>query len=167
MAQFLSLLLVLSFGLATQASNVIPVEKFQELTAQVVATGKATQGISGIYLTVADVHEIPQTDAHQADYISTIGGFDGQSNYHFARVELVAETWSLTKDNRWDIDQWLFAANVSGEVSYARHVHMVQTLNGTVLIHETVLSTPAEDSAQWDTQVNKWHARLVAPKPLN
>ena len=165
MTKFLSFILVLFVSLTSFAKATLPQLQFQELTKKVTEIGKATEGIAGIYLTVSDIANLPHANAHQADYISTIGGYDSSGKYHFARVELVSERWHRIEEGRWDIDQWLFAANVKGEVSFARHVHMVQTANGTVLIHETVPSEAAEEELQWDVQVNNWYTRLLVPKP--
>lgn len=169
MIKVISFVLILFVGLTSSftsfAKATLPQLQFQELTKKVVETGKSSEGYAGVYLTVTDIVSNPTTNSHQADYISTIGGYDSASNYHFARVELVSETWTRIEEGRWDINQWLFAANVKGEFSLARHVHMVQTANGTVLIHETVPSTPTEDELQWDLQVNKWYTLLLAPEP--
>lgn len=165
MIKFLSFILILFVGITSFARATMPQLQFQELTKIVVETGTASEGIAGIYLTVSDIANLPQAKVHKKDYISTIGGYDSSHNYHFARVEIVSERWHRIEEGRWDIDQWLFAANTKGQVSFARHVHMVQTANGTVLIHETVPSTPAEDELQWDFQVNKWYTRLLLPKP--
>jgi hypothetical protein len=165
MVQLFSFILILFVGITSFAKTTLTPQQFQDLTQKVVDTGKSSQGIAGIYLTVTDISNLPQANAHQADYISTIGGFDSSSNYHFARVEIVSEKWRRIEEGRWDIDQWLFAANTKGETSFVRHVHMVQTANGTVLIHETVPSETAEEELQWDFQLNKWYNRLLVPKP--
>lgn len=169
MIKFLSFILILFVGLTSfakaSAKAAMPQLQFQELTKKVVETGKASEGIAGIYLTVSDVVNLPESNSHQTDYISTIGGYDSSNHYHFARVEIVSERWHRIEEGRWDIDQWLFAANTRGEISFARHVHMVQTANGTVLIHETIPSETAEEQLQWDFQVNQWYTRLLAPKP--
>jgi hypothetical protein len=165
MIKYLSFILILFVGITSFARTTLPQQQFQELTKKVVETGKSSEGIAGIYLTVADVIEHPQANTQQRDYISTIGGYDRANKYHFARVEIVSERWHRIEEGRWDVDQWLFAANIKGEVSLARHVHMVQTANGTVLIHETVPSEVAEEVLQWDFQVNKWYTLLLTPKP--
>ncbi|MNK83781.1 hypothetical protein D3C87_1036070 [compost metagenome] len=170
MIKFLSFILVLFVGITSFAKATtmaaMPQQQFQELTKKVVETGKLNEGIAGIYLTVANIEDLPESSSHQADYISTIGGYDSASKYHFTRVEIVSERWHRIEEGRWDIDQWLFAANTKGEISFARHVHMVQTANGTVLIHETVPSETAQEELQWDIQVNKWYTRLLVPKPI-
>lgn len=166
MTQFLSFILILFVGITSFAQTAMPQQQFQELTKKVVALGKESDRAAGTYLTVSDIFNLPQANAHQADYISTVGGFDSSRNYHFARVEIISEKWHRTQADRWDIDQWLFTASAKGEISFGRHVHMVQTANGTVVIHETIPSELTEEELQWNQQVNQWYLRLMAPKPV-
>ena len=167
MTQFVSFILISFVGITSFARTTMPQQQFQELTRKVVETGTATQVVGSVYLTVSEISNLPDANSHQADYVSTIGNYDKTGVYHFNRVEIVSEKWHRTEDGRWDIDQWLFAATPQGESSFIRHVHLVRTVSGTVLIHETIPSEEKEEQTQWESQLNQWYTRLLTPKPIH
>lgn len=155
--------LILFAGITAFARSSPPPNPFQALTQIIVEKGKPTETFRGIYLTLSERLPLPEPGAHQAEYISTVGGYDKTGKYQFNRVEVVAEQWRPIAQGRWEINQWLFAADAQGDISFARHVHMIETANGTVLIHETIPSTPDEEKLQWDLQLNNWYTRLLSP----
>lgn len=160
MIKAVTFLLVSLVGITSFAQTSPPPQTFQDLTKVIVETGSPTETFGGLYLTLSERSQLPEQGAHQADYISTVGRYNADRKYEFGRVEIVSEQWRPTKQGRWDIDQWVFTASPDGEVIYARRVHIVETANGTILIHETVPTLPEEEQLQWNLQLQNWYKRL-------
>jgi len=99
---------------------------------------------------------------HQADYFETdhvIIHEDGSLTPIGTRV--FTETWTLTADNNWDVDQWHFRANDAGVPSEVFHAHVVETQDSIVLKYEIL---PDQDpnapaaAAVWQAALDRWFA---------
>jgi len=146
------------------ASAALPVDfneqKWNELVEQVQLNGRSSAYPNGVYLSVGHVSPSDETQDHQADYLSTVGFFDDQSNYHVDHLEAVSETWTLDAEKNWHIDQWIFVLSASGDITKTMRREIVRTQTGIVLKLDSLPATAEESAAHWGKLLQEWFARL-------
>ena len=137
----------------------------------VVKTGEPTEMPNGIYLTKSHIEPSDTEHSHQADYFSTVGGFQPNGAFVIDHVETVSEAWTITADGQRDIDQWLFMATKEGDLSRTLHMHVVETADGQVLEDDALPVIEEEAMARWIGQLNAWYAVTTgstsAPPPVD
>ncbi len=137
----------------------------------VVKTGEPTEMPNGIYLTKSHIEPSDTDHSHQADYFSTVGGFQPNGTFVVDHIETVSETWTISADGQRDVDQWLFMATREGDLSRTLHMHVVETADGQVLQDDVVPVTADEAMVRWVGQLNAWYAvttgSTFAPPPID
>lgn len=152
---FITLSVLLSCASSFAQSNL----NWAPLTTKVIAQGEPTETFAGIFMTVRNIQNLAENSYH-ARYYSAVGGYDDAGKFNAGHLELVSEKWTLSKDNIWNIDQWLFSLSLEGELHFVRHYKMQQTLDGTVLGHDNQTIKPGEDLQQLKGLHQHWQKNL-------
>ena len=137
----------------------------------VVKTGEPTEMPNGIYLTKSHIEPSDKEHSHQADYFSTVGGFQPNGTFFIDHIETVSEAWTISADGQRDVDQWLFMTTREGDLSRTLHMHVVETADGQVLRDDAMPVNEDEAMAKWIGQLNAWYAVTTgstsAPPPID
>ena len=98
---------------------------------------------------------------HQADYIKTANVIVNSDNTLTpVGVRTISETWKLTAESTWDIDQWKHTADDGGTLVSVEHYHIVETQDNIVLAYEILPVKPASDPeeiANWQSVLERWY----------
>jgi len=88
-------------------------------------------------------------DSHIADYIYEWGYFDFETNTFYPEfISIVSEQWTLTSNNDWGIDQWVYLLNFSGETQRISHTMIAKSLNGNILEYRDLGADPQDPQTQ-------------------
>ncbi|MFV8250415.1 hypothetical protein [Bdellovibrio bacteriovorus] len=147
---------IVMLGSAALASG----SQWENLNQIIKDTGTVSETQFGIYLTLSSIVPIGTEGARQADYLSAVGGYDENGNFHAGHLEGVSEQWLIDADGNWSIDQWLFRVSVDGEIDWIAHYHMVQKPNGTMISHDSLIVDDGEGESKWHFWVEDWYARV-------
>ena len=73
------------------------------------------------------------TAAHIADYVSIVGFVDSAGVFQPGFVAFVSEDWKIgATDKNWHIDQWIYTADLYGQVTAVTHKTFAETDYGKV-----------------------------------
>lgn len=111
----------------------------------------------GVFAILKNIDQIP--NGHQANYLSAVGGFDLNNQFIIGHYEIVSEKWER-KDDTWEIDQWLFSMNINHELYFALHRKMIQSLDGSVLLLESINETQEAHIQKSNALLLDWMNRL-------
>ena len=102
--------------------------------------------------------------AHRAEYVSTVGVRDAAGKYYPQSLTAVSENWQKSADGNWRIEQWIFNATLSGELTSIDHAAVLETQDGRYLGSDNLPvgkpSDPAERN-RWALKLDEWVSRLT------
>lgn len=132
-------------------------QKWEKLLGHIVQDGQTTETPQGVFRTLQRIEPQDPTRPRRADFIRTVGGFDGNGVYRIRRIESVSENWRIDPKSNWDIDQWLFKVSAAGDLQSASHVHLVKTPSGSVLVYDSLKEDASELDRQWKNRLEAWY----------
>lgn len=133
--------------------------KWDALCEYAAGKGEAYDSGMGVYVSIIDATNPDRFSNRLLNGFSVVGGFMQNGKFGFARVEVISETWTVTKDDLMDADLWQFLVSKTGVLAKAYHYHMVKDKHDLVSVHENLNPSEAEGQAKWDSLVKEWFAR--------
>lgn len=136
-------------------------EMLQKLILRVIEeVDSEAAGPNGEYIRYLG-HRVPdaETEPRTADYVSVLGIKEQGEFYPFS-VHVISERWTLDEDKNWDLDQWIYILNISGDIIRFAHNLLKLTDYGRLLDFKT-LPEPAEQAVYGlQLKLNEWFERL-------
>ena len=88
---------------------------------------------------------------------------DGSTTPAF--VMSVSEDWVNTADGKWDIQQWKDPADESGNLIAGSNMHIVETVDGTIVGgHYGPIADPKDPAqiARWNAILERWYKAQIS-----
>ena len=74
---------------------------------------------------------------HSSDLINIWGHMDPQTRqFNPDYISFISETWDLTPENFWGINQWAININLQGEMTDVTQTKIIETINNEVLEYQ-------------------------------
>lgn len=142
--------------------SVLASPDWDQLVQKMVTEGTPLEFQHGELRMLSHLEPQDPTLSHVAEYISTIGAVDLEGHYVAFSVSAVNEDWHLTDAGIWNIEQWIFEADLAGQLTRVYHRWIVMDQQGSVLEliedPQGPLDSPAL-SARWESVKKTWYGR--------
>lgn len=128
---------------------------FASLAKKAAAEGTVLDSGMGEYRVLERLTPNDKTVSHYAEYFSAVGGqFSGK--FYIDHIEIVQENWVKEENNLWNIDQWLFAVTVDGQMVRYNHHVLKETIDGTVVAFDTPQSSDKDAQTEFSAFLSRW-----------
>lgn len=131
-------------------------QQWNRLVDTTAEKGEMSHYANGTLLTLSRIVPNDLTKTHQADYFSLIGAIDINGDFRPDHAEAVSEAWVLNAKDVWEIDQWIFLMDLSGNVRKNLHRRIQRTQDGMIRGADTIPETEAQSLAQWNLLLKSW-----------
>jgi|GEM_PF-2375772 hypothetical protein len=140
--------------------------QWNELKSYVLNHGERVVNNYGVFMTLSDVTPSDVTQPRQAEYLSAVGGLNELGQFVVSQFHGVSETWTLKDAKTWKIEQWIFMADLEGQLFKAEHRVIVEGFDGTVYEVTTIPEQVKGLLSAWDQKLAEWRARIGAKSTI-
>lgn len=149
---------------AENASEATVTEKEKEIWPRllefIVDNGRHEDSPTGYYISLIHLTAKTEQEAHQAFYISVVGGMSQNNSFGISRVEFVHGDWKINKEGNKDGEQWMFLLNREGKLAKHWRYHFVKKMNDTVLVHDAMDATDAMALQKLESLKKFWYSEM-------